>query len=236
MDFMTRAGAAVSRFAHLDLGFSPLGRSARRAKRAEEPKKEEDETPEEKEAREKAEKEAKEKAEAEEEAKKARRAERAKKAKKARKAAARERDDDDDDDEDEDEDDEDEDDEDEPDDADEAEMERCEASGFGAALDAAQAYGARLENSRIRKIFESQAAAGRLSMACELAFGKETRGLSADAVIAILTASPVKSRLAANMENAVPRIGSGDARTPTTQQKIDASWERAAAPFMPPKA
>lgn len=230
MDFMTRAGAAVSRFAHLDLGFSPLGRSARRAKRAEEPKKEEDETPEEKEAREKA----KEKAEAEEEAKKARRAERAKKAKKARKAAARERDDDDD--EDEDEDDEDEDDEDEPDDADEAEMERCEASGFGAALDAAQAYGARLENSRIRKIFESQAAAGRLSMACELAFGKETRGLSADAVIAILTASPVKSRLAANMENAVPRIGSGDARTPTTQQKIDASWERAAAPFMPPKA
>lgn len=228
MTLMTRAaamGGAISRFAHLDLGFTPLGRSARRAgakKEEEETDPPENETAEEKAAREKSEAEAKKKAEDEEAARKAKRTKKAKKAKAKSEGKGDEEDD--------------EDEEDEPDDADEAEMERCEASGFGAGIDAAMAYGARLENSRCRKIFASEAAAGRTVMACELAFGKESRGLSADAVIAILSATPVKSRLASRMENVIPAMGGGDSRAPaTTEQKIAASWDHAIADLMPPK-
>jgi hypothetical protein len=233
MTLMTRAaalGGTISRFAHLDIGFTPLGRSARRAATKKDTDKDKDapaeETAEEKAAREKAEADAKKKAEDEEAARKAKRA------KKAKKNAAKSDDDDDDDEDDDDEDNKD----DEPDDADEAEMERCEASGFGAAVDAAMAYGARLENSRCRKIFASEASTGRIAMACELAFGKESRNLSADAVIAILATTPVKTRIADHMSGVIPRIGSGDARAPaTTEQKIAASWDHAVSGFMPAK-
>lgn len=114
-----------------------------------------------------------------------------------------------DDDEDEDED-EDGDDDDDQDDEDETEVKKAKAAGFGKAIRAAR----RIERKRGDAIFTSKHAAGRIPMACELAFQNT---LSAKKSVALLASTPkeaaangLKSRMDASRQ---PRIGNDHPET-----------------------
>lgn len=122
--------------------------------------------------------------------------------------------------------DDDEDDDDEQGEEDEAELSKCKAAGFSRALRAA----VRTERRRCRAIFGNQACAGRVPLACDLAFGTN---LTAKQVVSALKNTPVaggSGMLARAMERtARTRIGQDhpDARQPQTPlDRLKASARR----------
>lgn len=101
------------------------------------------------------------------------------------------------------------DDEDEDEDGDEEEVKKASAAGYAPALAAAT----RIERRRGAAIFASEHAAGRLPLACELAFSRD--GMKASSAIRILSA--------AQPENATNPLATALAEMPRHDIGIDAS-------------